>query len=83
MTVVSLSDRGAKVAPKTKFEQWIDSLNEEHRQIVTSWLQDPWYSNPRIVAMISADDPEDNFTGYKATKETIGAWRKAHNVDRG
>lgn len=81
--LVSLSDRGAKVAPRTKFEQWIDGLNDEHRMIVTGWLNDPWYSNARIVQMITADDPEDGFVGYRAHKDTIAVWRKAHNVDRG
>lgn len=82
MTVVSLSERGAKVAPRTKFEQWIDSLNEEHRSIVLGWLNDNWYSNARIVTMITEDDPEDGFVGYRANKDTIAVWRKAHNVAR-
>lgn len=80
---VSLQDRGAKVAPRTKFEQWIDSLSDEHRSIILGWLEDPWYSNPRIVEMISVDDEEDGFTGYKANKDTIAVWRRAHNVSRG
>lgn len=80
---MSLSERGAKVAPRTKFEQWIESLNDEHKTIVTGWLEDTWYSNSRIVQMITLDDPEDGFVGYKANKDTIATWRKAHNVDRG
>ncbi len=80
---MSLSDRGAKVAPRTKFEQWIDGLNDEHRTIILGWLQDSWYSNMRIADMISTDDDEDGFVGYRATKDTIAVWRKAHNVDRG
>lgn len=79
---MSLSERGAKVAPRTKFEQWIDSLNEEHRSIVLGWLNDPWYSNARIVTMITADDPEDGFVGYRANKDTIAVWRKANHVAR-
>lgn len=80
---MSLADRGAKEAPKTKFETWIDSLNDEHRTIVTSWLNDPWYSNARVCVMIRDDDPEDGYVGYRANKDTIAVWRKAHNVDRG
>ncbi|MCK2034469.1 hypothetical protein [Microbacterium sp. KSW4-4] len=79
---MSLADRGAKAAPKTKFEAWLDALNDEHRTIVTSWLNDTWYSNARVCEMIRDDDPEDNFTGYRANKDTIAVWRKAHNVDR-
>lgn len=82
MTVVSLSERGAKVAPRTKFEQWIDQLNEEHKAIILGWLNDPWYSNSRIVTMITDDDPEDGFVGYRANKDTIAVWRKANHVAR-
>jgi len=77
-----LATRGAKVAPRTKFEQWIDSLNEEHKSIVLGWLNDPWYSNSRIVTMITDDDPEDGFFGYRANKDTIAVWRKANHVAR-
>lgn len=80
---MSLADRGAKEAPRTKFETWLNSLTPEHHTIVTGWLEDTWYSNQRISEMIRDDDPEDNFTGYRANKDTIAVWRKAHNVDRG
>lgn len=79
---MSLADRGAKAAPKTKFEQWLDSLTPEHRAIVVAWLEDTWYSNARILEMIRDDDPEDGFEGYRANKDTIAIWRKAHNVTR-
>lgn len=79
---MSLAERGVKSAPKSKFEQWIDGLREDHRNIVIGWLQDPWYSNPRIADMIADDDPADGFTGYKAHRDTIAAWRKKHNVSR-
>lgn len=71
-----------KAAPRTKFEQWLDSLSEEHRTVITGWLEDSWYSNARISHMIAEDDPEDGFIGYRANKDTIAGWRRAHNVAR-
>lgn len=77
---VALAERGTKEPQKTKFELWLDSLSDRNRTVVTGWLTDPYYSNMRVAEMIRDDDPDDDFSGYRATKDTIAAWRRANNV---
>jgi hypothetical protein len=75
---VSLVDRGIKPPPRTKFETWLDSLNENNKAVVLGWLHDPTYTIADVLRMIHDDDADDDFTGYSATKETISGWRRAN-----
>ena len=73
---MSLRDRGVKTPPKTKFQQWLDSLSEKNRAVVVGWLTDAKYTNADVQRMIRDDDEEDDFKGYPANKDTIANWRR-------
>lgn len=77
---MGLADRYVKPDTRTKFEKWLDGLNEKNRGIVLSWLRDSTISNISIASWIRDDDPEDDFTGYRANKDTIAEWRRANGV---
>lgn len=62
------------------FEKWLDSLNAKNRATVESWLLDTTIPTARIVEWIRDDDAEDNFTGYRANKDTVAKWRAAHGA---
>lgn len=73
---MALADRYQKPDTRSRFEKWLDSLSKEHRSIVDGWLADKTISNVNITAMIRDDDPEDNFTGYRANKDSIAEYRR-------
>lgn len=79
---MGIADRRVETEPKTKFQRWLDELTPENASVVMSWLRDTKLANQRISDMIRDDDPEDNFTGYPAGKDTIAAWRRVNGVDR-
>ena len=70
---MSLSERleTAKGSVKPKFEQWIDTLGEVDRQALEVAAVDPTISTRAITDAIRAE-------GYVVSKDTVGAWRKAH-----
>jgi hypothetical protein len=79
---MALADRKQLAEKKPAFERWLDSLSEGNRAVVIGWLRDPEISNQRIADWIREDDEEDEFEGYRAGKDTISIWRRAHGVVR-
>ena len=80
---MALADRGIKPPTRTKFELWIDSLNESNKAVVLGWLNDAkGFTVTSVADMLREDDAEDDFEGYPATKSTIAQWRKARGVHR-
>ena len=77
---MALADRQTKPDTRTRFEKWLDSLNDKNRATVDSWLRDPAIPNSRIAEWIREDDEEDDFSGYSANKDTISLWRAKHGV---
>lgn len=79
---MALSDRLTleTAKPKSKFELWLETLTPENYAIVLGWMMNPELSHASIVRMIHDDDPEDGFTGYATTKNTVSDWRRAHGV---
>lgn len=77
---MALSDRYTKPDTRTQFEKWLDSLNDTNRAIVDRWLRDETLSATRIVEMIADDEPDDDFTGYRAHKDTILKWRRTNGA---
>lgn len=73
---MALADRYTKPDTRSRFEKWLDSLSKEHRKIIDGWLADTTISNIRISELIHDDDPEENFTGYAANKDTIAKYRR-------
>nr|WP_278101145.1 hypothetical protein [Microbacterium proteolyticum] len=77
---MALAERYARTEPKSKFQTWLDGLAPENYLIVHGWLEDTTIPNARIAQMIRDDDPDDNFTGYPANKDTIAEWRRTHGT---
>lgn len=75
---MALADRRTAPDRRTKFEKWLDSLNENNLATVTAWLNDTTISNVAIAEWIREDDDEDDFVGYRGDKDTIAAWRRKH-----
>lgn len=75
---MALADRITKVEPKSKFEQWLESLTPANSALVLEWLNDPSQSNAAVARAIRDDSPEDGFTGYPGRDETIANWRRKH-----
>jgi hypothetical protein len=73
---VALSDRIVS-KPKT-FTAWLETLPERHQTTIEGWRHDPNITNADIIAAIRDDDPDDNFTGFLAHKDTIARWRREH-----
>ena len=71
---MALADR---ITGKPKnFTGWLATLPERHRATIEGWLRDPAVSHVAIAAAVRNDDLDDDFTGYRTTKETISAWRR-------
>jgi hypothetical protein len=77
---MGLAERGVKTPKKSSFELWLDSLTDSNRQVVQGWLMDTEYTNADIMRMIRDDDPEDDFKGYRAAKDTISIWRSENGA---
>ncbi|MBQ9917381.1 MAG: hypothetical protein IJO71_09325 [Microbacterium sp.] len=77
---MALADRIQKAGPKSKFEQWLDTLSPSNRDVVLDWLSDSTQSNASVARAVREDDAEDGFIGYPANSETIAAWRRAHGA---
>lgn len=75
---MALADRITKAEPKTKFEQWLDSLSPANSDLVHEWLNDPSQSHAAVARAIRDDSPADSFVGYAGNSETIGTWRRKH-----
>lgn len=68
---MSLVDRlNAERAPtKSKFEQWMDTLDEADRSALIAAATDPSLSIAGIVRAVRE-------SGYRVDKDTISEWRK-------
>ncbi|WP_442575886.1 hypothetical protein ACSBPH_01670 [Microbacterium sp. F51-2R] len=67
-----------KIRPQ--FDAWLDSLSTRNHDIVVGWLNDPNLSNAAIIRMIADDDPDDDFKGYRANKDTVAEWRRRNGT---
>lgn len=79
---MALADRKQLDDKKPAFERWIDSLSTNNRAVIEGWLADLHISNQRIADWIREDDEEDNFTGYRAGKDTIAIARRSRGIVR-
>ena len=61
----------AKKPLKPKLEQWMDTLDKDDREALEAAAVDPSTSTRAITDAIRAE-------GYVVSKDTVGAWRKAH-----
>ena len=79
---MALADRRQAPDTRTPFEKWIDTLSEQNRKVVLGWLNDPSIPHAHVMDWIREDDPEDEFTGYSASRDTIAAWRRKNGISR-
>lgn len=73
---MAIADRYTEPDTRPAFVQWLDTLSPENRATVDGWLLNPSISNVKLIELIRDDDEDDGFVGYKASKDTVGPYRK-------
>lgn len=73
-----LAHRIEKVAPKSRFELWLEKLSPQNHAIVHGWLTDLAEPSAKVARAVREDDPDDGFVGYPAATATIISWRQKH-----
>ena len=63
----------------TAFETWLADLAPEHRTLILGWLKSD-NAAIRVARAIREDEPDEGYTGYPATHQTVIDWRRTHGV---
>lgn len=71
-----------RITPRVRFDDWLAGLSVDNHATVTFWLTHPdLYSASAVAAAIRDDDPESDFTGYRANHDTIKNWRRRNGAE--